>query len=304
MMRKNYDITIIGAGPAGLTAALFAKRHGLNVVVFDNPEQLSNLAISHLVENYPGFEKISGMELLEKMKAQVENLGIEIRDEKVISLSKNGKFVVRTVEDKCKSKSLILAMGLKHRKANIPGEEKFFGKGVSYCTTCDGPLFRGKDVAVVGGGDSAVKSVIALKDFGIKKIYLIHRRDRFRAESHLNEKIRKMNIKIERNSVVEEISGRNFVESIKIRNKNGKIKKISVDGIFIEIGSIPAAELVKRIGVRLDKNGFIIINEKKETNVHGVFAAGDITNSQLKQDVTAVADGAIAALSAYRFLKG
>ncbi|MFH0832133.1 MAG: thioredoxin-disulfide reductase [Candidatus Aenigmatarchaeota archaeon] len=303
-MRSKYDLIIVGAGPAGLTAGIFAKRQGLHVMIFDNPEQPSNLAVSHVVENYPGFEKIIGAELLEKMRRQVENLDVEIKYEKVISLSKDGLFVVCTTNEKYKAKTLILATGLKHRKANIPGEEKFFGRGVSYCATCDGPLFRGKNIAVIGGGDSAVKAVIALKDLRVKKIYLIHRREQLRADAYSGEKLRKTNVEIIWNSIVEEIAGKNFVESITIKNvKNNKSEKIKVDGVFVEVGSIPAAELAKGIGVKFDKEGFIITNDKKETNIQGVFAAGDISTNQWKQDVTAVADGAVAALSAYRYIK-
>jgi thioredoxin reductase (NADPH) len=300
-----YDLVIIGAGPAGLTAALFAKRQGLDVLMLNNPEQPSNLAITHHVENWPGIEKISGLELLSNIKRHVKKIGIKIVDEKAVSLSRNKGFIVKTEKNTYETKTLILAMGLKHRKADIEGEDKFFGKGVSYCIACDGPLFNGKDVAVIGGGDAAFKGAIALKEMGANNIYLIHRRDQFRAEKALQDKIEKKDIRMELCCMVEEILGTNFVEAIKLKNiKTDKSKNIKVSGVFIEIGSVPVVELVKDLGIGLDGAGFIKTDNEKKTNVAGIFAAGDISTGQLKQDITASADGAIAAISAYRYLRG
>lgn len=299
------DLIVIGAGPAGLTSALFAKRHGLDVTVFDNPSQLSNLAITHYIENWPGTKRTPGIKLLEDMKAHVKREGIEIKQEKVIKLSKSKGFVVKTPSNEYECKAVIIAMGLTHRKANIKGEDELLGKGVSYCTVCDGPLFKGKAVAVIGGGDSAVKGALALKDMGVNKVYLIHRRDKLRAEEMLQKRILDSDIKIMWNSLTDEIIGDKFVKAIKIKDKSTeKVTEIPVDGIFVEIGSVPVTEILKNIKVKLDEGGFIIVNQEKETNVKGVFAAGDITNSPLKQDIAASADGAIAAISAYRFLKG
>jgi len=299
-----HDLIIIGAGPAGLTAALYARRQDLDVLILDNPSQPSNLAITHLLENYPGFERISGADLLDKMKKQVTGLGCEIKDDKVtLILKEKDHFIVRTRND-YRSKAVILAIGLKYRKANIPGAERFFGKGISYCVVCDGPLFKNKDVAIIGGGDSAVKGALFLKDIA-KNVYIIHRRDELRAEKILQDRVRKSSVKIIWNSVGEEITGKNFVETIKIRNlKTNEISVLPVSGVFIEIGSVPVTNLIKELGVKLDGDGFVITNEKKETNMPGIFAAGDISNNQLKQDITAAADGAIAAISAYKFIKG
>lgn len=300
-----YDIGIIGAGPAGLTAAIFARRYGLNVIVFDNPEQPSNLAIAHIIENYPGVKPLSGMKLLEIMRDQTTALGIEIKNEKVTQLSKSKAFVIQTDNGKYESKSVIIAMGLSHRKADISGAEKFSGRGVFYCAVCDGPLFRGKDVAVVGGGDSAAKTCITLRDMGANNVYIVHRRDEFRAEKALQEEMRQMKINFVMESVVNEVYGSKFVEGMKVKNvKTGKITDIKVSGVFVEIGSVPVSELVKPLGVGIDANGFVVTNEKKETNVPGIFAAGDVTNGQLKQDITAASDGAVAAISAYKFLRG
>lgn len=299
-----YDIIIIGAGPAGLTAALFAKRQDLDVLVLDNPSQPSNLAITYLLENYPGIEKISGIDLLNRMKKQVIDLGCEIKNEKVTNiLEEKDHFIIRTRSD-YKAKAVIIAIGLKYRKANIPGAERFFGKGVSYCVVCDGPLFKEKDVAIIGGGDSAVKGALFLKDVA-KNVYIIHRRNELRAEKILQDRLKKTKVKIIWDFVSEEIIGKNFVEAIKIRNlKTNEITVLPVNGVFMEIGSVPVTNLVKDLGVKLDKDGFIITNEKKETNIPGVFAVGDIANGPLKQDITAASDGAIAAISAYKFIKG
>jgi len=299
-----YDLVVVGAGPAGLTSALFAKRQGLDVLVLDNPSQPSNLAITHLLENYPGFEKISGISLLDKLKKQVTTLGCEIKNDKVITILKDkDHFIVRARTD-YKAKAVILAIGLKYRKANVPGEDEFFGKGVSYCIVCDGPLFKGKDVVIIGGGDSAVKGALFLKDIA-KNVYIIHRRDELRAEKMLQDKVKESSVKIIWNSVSEEITGKNFVEEIKIRNlKTNESSVLPVNAVFMEIGYVPLTNLIKDIGVEIDKEGFIITNKEKETNISGIFAAGDISNSQLKQDITAAAEGAIAAISAYKFIKG
>jgi thioredoxin reductase (NADPH) len=299
-----HDLIIVGAGPAGLTAALFARRQYLDVLILDNPSQPSNLAITHLLENYPGFERISGADLLDKMKKQVIGLGCEIKDDKVtVILKEKDQFIVRARND-YKSKAVILAIGLKYRKANIPGAERFFGKGISYCVVCDGPLFKNKDVAIIGGGNSAVKGALFLKDIA-KNVYIIHRRDELRAEKILQDRVRESNVKIIWNSIGEEITGKNFVEAIKIRNlKTNEISVLPVSGVFIEIGSVPVTNLIKDLGVKLDGDGFVITNEKKETSMPGIFVAGDISKNQLKQDITAAADGAIAAVSAYKFIKG
>jgi len=300
-----YDMIIIGAGPAGLTAALFAKRQGLDVVVLNNPEQLSNLAITHHVENWPGIEKTPGLELLNSIKKHVKKSGVKIIDEKAVSMTKNKGFIVKTEKSTYEARVLILAMGLQHRKGNIKGEDRFFGKGVSYCIVCDGPLFNGRDVAVIGGGDAALKGALALREMGANNIYLIHRRNELRAEKALQDKLSENKIKLELESIAEEISGTNFVEAIKLKNlKTETTKKIKVDGIFIEVGSVPVVELVRDLGLELDNNGFIKTDCEKKTNIAGIFAAGDISTGQLKQDITASADGAIAAMSAYRYMRG
>jgi len=297
----QYDLVIIGAGPAGLTAAMFARRNGVNVLVLNSLEQLSNLALSHLVENHPGEKGIPGIELLEKMREQVIAIGVEIKDEKTISIKKDKHFIVKTEENEYECCSVILATGLVSRKANIPGEEKYLGHGVSYCVLCDGPLFKGKNVVVIGGGDSAVSGAVQLKEMGVKKVYLIHRRDEFRAEDANMDKM-KGKVDAILNSVVEQIAGERFVESVRIKNtKTGETKMLAVDAVFIEIGYVPTAELAKNLGVKLDENGFVTVDENRETNIPGVFAAGDVTSKPLKILVAAYSDGAIAGLNAAQY---
>ncbi len=299
-----YDIIIVGAGPAGLTSAIFAKRHGLNVLVLDNPVEMSSLGEAPLVENWPGTKSITGIELLENMKEHVKSLGVEIKSEAATGISRNGSFSVDTEGNKYESKALILAMGLRHRKAKVEGAEKFLGKGLSYCTVCDGPMFKGKTVAVIGGGDAAVKGAIALKDMGVEKVFVVHRRDQLRAEEMLQKRLFDSGAEMVWNSVIDGITGRDSVESITVKNtETGEKRKIDVDGVFIEIGSVPVTELLKELDIRLDKNGFIAVNNAMETNVPGVFAAGDISNNQLKQNITACSEGAVAAISAYRYIK-
>lgn len=300
-----YDVIIIGAGPAGLSAAIFASRNGMKTLVLNNPEQNSNMLISHIIENWPGDEKIDGATLHRRMKKHAIKNNTEIKDEKVVAMAKFGKnFRVQTYNGGYEAKTLILAMGLQHRKASIKGEEEHFGRGVSYCTMCDGPLYRDADIAVVGGGDSAAKAVKILHDIGAKNIYLIHRREELRAEDALQKTIKKSNTKLILDSVVDEIGGKNFTEYIIVKNlKTGKKMKLPVSGVFIEIGSVPVAELAKGLGIEIDKNGFIKTNRIMETNIPGVFAAGDITNGPLKQDITASAEGAVAAVSAAKFMK-
>jgi thioredoxin reductase (NADPH) len=298
-----YDLIIIGSGPAGLTAAIFARRQGMNTLVLDNPSQPSNMEITPMLENYPGFGSITGKDLIDKMKKQVNDHGCEIKQDKVIViLRQNDHFLLKARED-YGAKAVILATGLKYRKANVPGEEKFLGKGVSYCVVCDGPLFKNRDIAIIGGGDSAVKGALFMEGMA-KNVYIIHRRNELRAEKILQDRLFKSSIKILWDSVAEEITGKDFVESIKIRNvKTDELSSLPVNGVFMEIGSVPATNLIKDLGITLDNDGFIIVNEKRETNVPGIFAAGDISNNQLKQDITAAADGAIAAISAYNHIK-
>ncbi|MFH1630813.1 MAG: FAD-dependent oxidoreductase [Candidatus Aenigmatarchaeota archaeon] len=302
---KNIDIAIIGAGPAGLMSAVFASRQGMNVAVFNSQEQLSNLALAHAVGNHPGEMSIPGIELLQKIRDQVENMKINIIDEKVVSIEKKrSEFSIKTSSNsEYVSSAIIIATGQVNRKAGVPGEEKFSGKGVSYCALCDGPLFKNKKVVVIGGGDTAVTSAIALKEMGIRELTIIHRRNEFRAEKANIQRMEKLGIHKITDVIIDEIIGDKFVKKIRIKNiKTEKTSEIDTDAVFIEIGYVPTTEITKDLNLTVDKDGFIRANSKRETNTEGVFVAGDVTNSQYKILVGAYSDGAVAGINAAEFV--
>jgi len=299
----EYDIIIIGAGPAGATAALYAARYGMRAAFFDTVDPVSQLSLAPKVENYPGFEG-TGFELLEKMKNQAIKFGAQYKFEKVLKLKKeNGKFVVITENDVYRAISLIIATGGRHRELGVEGEKEFLGRGVSYCATCDGHFFKGKKVIVVGGGNSAVEDALYLKDLGCDVI-LVHRRDELRAEKALQDELFKKNISVIWNSVVRRIEGSDRVERVILLNRvTNEETVLDVDGVFISVGMRPATDIVMDLGVERDSAGYIKVDKKQRTNVEGVFAAGDCCDNPLKQIVTACGDGAIAATSAYEFVK-
>ncbi len=293
-----YDVVIVGGGPAGLTAAIYAGRKGLKTLLLEGELLGGNMNFAHVIENYPGFESISGMELAERMVKQAEKYA-EIKLEKVVEI---GEKYVKTEFGTYETKVLIIATGTVHRKLNIPGEKELLGKGVSYCATCDAPLFQGKKVAVIGGGNSALSAALYLSELA-EKVYLIHRRDEYRADKVLVEKVKLSNVEEVLNTVIEEIKGKEQVESILIKNvKTGKRKEINVDGVFIYIGTEPITDLVKSLGVELE-DSFIRVDRRMRTNVPWIFACGDVTGIEF-QIAKAVGEGCVAALSAYKYLKG
>lgn len=310
-MNNTYDSIIIGAGPAGLTAALYAARYKLKCIVFGKiPE--SAAAGAPWVDNYPGFASIPGAELLSKFADQVAALGIAINEEDVSGMKKrNGMFEVKAGAKNYTAKTLILALGTKRRKLNVLGEDRFLGKGVSYCVTCDGPLFKGKDIAIIGGGDSAVSAALFMLKYA-KKIYMIDVEKQPRAKpSDLDLLKKEKKVEFFSSYKVNEIKGDNLVSSMEIEQVEwqgnnlkgtGKKKEIKIQGTIVEIGMIPSSDLVKELGIKLDK-GFIIADKEMKTNIPGVFAAGDLRDTPLRQIVTAAGDGAIAAASAYEYLK-
>jgi len=298
---ERYDIAIVGSGPAGLMAAVFASRQGTKVVVFNSTEQISNLALAHSIGNHPGEIKIAGVELLQKMQEQAENMKVNVLYERVVSIEKaDSDFLIKTSSNKeYTSHAVILATGQMNRRAGVLGEDKFSGKGVSYCALCDGPLYKGKRVVVVGGGDSAVTSAIALKEMGVGEISILHRRSDFRAEKANLKRLEDLGIRKIKDSVIEEIIGDKFVKGIRIKNLNTEqVTEIQTDAVFIEIGYVPTTEIAKTLEISLDKEGFIKVNSRRATNVPGIYAAGDVTNSQYKILVSAYADGAMAAINA------
>ncbi|MGB9708270.1 MAG: NAD(P)/FAD-dependent oxidoreductase [Candidatus Pacearchaeota archaeon] len=294
-----YDLIILGSGPAGMTAALFAARYKLKTLVIG--KELGGQAnYASVIENYPGIKAISGLALIKIMKEQATTLGVKILEEEIISIiRKKDKFTVMTDKNRYESKALIFALGTERKKLSLPEEAKFIGKGVSYCATCDAPLFKNKIIAVIGGSDSAAMSALLLAKYA-KKVYIIYRGKELRAEPLRIAQIKKTkNIEIIYNTEVSKIFGRNFIEGVLLTNK----KKLKVRGVFIEIGNVPSSYLTKKLNLQTDKDGFVLTNNAMETNILGVFAAGDCVSKKLRQIITAASDGAIAAFSAYKYIK-
>jgi len=284
------NLIIIGAGPAGLTAAIYAKRYNLDFLIIGQTPGGTAIE-AYQVKNYPGFKSISGLDLMQKFQ---EQLGCKIIQENIEKITKD--FLVYTSKNQYKTKSLILAMGSKNRKLGLENEEKFLGRGISYCVTCDGPLFKDKITAVVGGGNAALTGALELADIA-KKVYLIHRRDEFRADPIWQGKVKKnKKIEIILKSQVIQIKGDKVLEKI-ILDSN---QELGVSGLFIEIGTTPSSGLAQDLAIALE-NDFIIVDKNQATNIPGVFAAGDITNNPLKQIISACGQGAVAAFSAFQY---
>ena len=298
---EQYDIIIIGAGPGGLTAGIYAGRQGTKNLIIDRDLAGGLGREVPEMENYPGFDNISGLELIEKMKAQaIKNCDLHEMEE-VVEIIKNDdeyRFTVKTSKDEYQSKSIILATGSSHRHLDVKGEEEFKGKGVSYCATCDGFFFKGRDIVMVGGGNSALQEALYLNNLGAN-VTLIHRRDEFRAQKHLQNQIKEAGINTILNATVEEIKGEMLVESIILKDtQTSELKEYPTNGVFISVGYIPHIELASQLGVELDQSGHIIIDTNQKTNIDYVYAIGDVCVG-LKQWVVACGEGAVAATSAY-----
>lgn len=303
-MANMYDLIIIGGGPAGLTAAIYAARRAVKTLVL--AKEFGGQAVyASKVENFPGFDLISGYELMEKMKNQAEHLGAEVKSAETNEIKKeNDIFSVRDKDGNVyESKSLILSFGAVPRKLGLPNEDKFKGNGLSYCATCDAPFFKNKNVAVIGGGNAALDAALLLAKFAAK-VYLIHRRDEFKGETVRVDDVKKLqNVEIILNSEVKEIKGEKNITGVAVRkNDDGESRDLEVSGIFVEIGHIVESEFVSKM-VGLDLRRQIIVNDKNETNVPGVFAAGDATTVPWKQIIIAAGEGAKAALTAYSYLQ-
>lgn len=301
----DYDLIIIGGGPAGLTAGIYAARARLNVILIEKVVPGGQILTSDWIENYPGFpEGITGADLVEKMTAQAKRFDLNIENNEVISLDLAEQPKKIKLNDKIiTSHAIIIASGASPRKLGVPGEDIFYGKGISFCATCDGPFFSDRIVAAVGGGNTAVQESLFLSKF-VKKVYLIHRRDQLRATGILRDRAL-ANDKIEFiwDSVVTGISGSSNVEKVTVKNvKTGDIKELAVDACFVWIGIVPNNDFIAN-ALKLDKDGFIITDSKMETSVPGVFAAGDVRSTPLRQVATAIGDAATAAFSAEQYIE-
>ena len=298
----DYELTIIGAGPTGYTAGIYAARAGIDCIILEKAMGGGLVNEAPVIENYTGFTEISGIELMEKMKQHAQKW-VQIKDnEEVIKLEKiTGGIRLTTPKGMYTSKALLICTGTEHRKLEVPGESRLRGKGVSYCATCDGFFFKNKKVLVVGGGNSALIEALYLHQIGCN-VSLIHRRDILRGEATLEKQAHEKGITIILNSVVEKIMGESIVETVQIRNvTNNKITSLQIDGVFISIGEIPQSSLARHLDIELDDKGYIRVDQNQRTNIKGIYAAGDITGG-VKQIITACAQGAIAALSSTEVL--
>jgi thioredoxin reductase (NADPH) len=301
-----YDLVIIGAGPAGLAAGIYGARAKMNLIIVERGALGGRVLTADKIENYPGFpEPITGAELIARMEAQTRRLGAAFKTADVAEiLEAREGFVLRTMQESISARAVILATGSGPTPLGVPGEEELRGRGVSYCAVCDGFFFRDEKVAVVGGGDAAVHEAVYLTRF-VEKVTVIHNRDRLRAAKALQEQLfADPKVEVVLNTEVQEIIGTNTVEGIRVRNlQSGEEKVIPVSGVFVYVGVKPSSYLVRDLA-ELDQHGYVITDEKMATKTPGLFAAGDVRRKPLRQIVTAVADGAVAALSAEKYLRG
>lgn len=323
-----YDVVIIGSGPAGLSAAIYAKRAGLHAVTLEqSPMSGGQVLNTYEVDNYPGLPGINGFDLGMKFREHADKLGCEFQEAEVCSIKKLAEdestrvseiqaaslkekkaagdegFAVITDKGEIETKAVIAAMGATHAKLNIPGEEAFAGKGVSYCATCDGAFFRGGVTAVIGGGDVAVEDAVFLAR-SCEKVYLIHRRDELRAAAILQKEMMALpNVEILWDTVALEIEGEERVQELVVKNvKTGKRERLRVDGVFVAVGIIPSSDVVRE-AADCDEKGYLIAGEDCVTSTPGIFAAGDVRKKKLRQIITAAADGANAVTSVLEYLK-
>ncbi|MDO8870429.1 MAG: thioredoxin-disulfide reductase [Methanobacteriaceae archaeon] len=300
---EKYDLIIIGSGPGGLTAGIYGGRQGTKTLMLDKgPAGGQGLEVP-MMENYPGYEIIAGVSLIAQKKKQALKLAELHEMEEVTSIEPLGRiYKISTTKQEYHANSIILSTGSRHRPLNVPGETEFLGKGVCYCATCDGPLFAGKDVLMIGGGNSAAQEALFLKNIGCN-VTIVHRRDQLRADKYLKEKLEEHEIPIIWDSDVEEIKGNVFVETVVLNNKKTSQKtEVSVSGVFIAIGDEPINQLAKDLGLDIDHNGYIITDKFQRTNLERVYAAGDITGG-VNQWIVACSEGAVAATAAFEDLQ-
>ncbi len=301
---KHYNLCIIGGGPAGMTAAIYAGRSGLSTIIIDSMALGGAMATAPIIENYPGWESITGLELAQIMKKQVVKAGVEIREmEKVVEVNLQSKVkTVKTDLEEYTCDSVIIATGGERKRLGAKGEAEFYGRGVSYCAVCDGALYKDKDVIVVGGGNCAVSAALYLKNIA-RNVTLIHRRDDLRCESVLKNRLIDCGVKLIWNSVIREVKGDKTLKTVVVENTmNQSLVELPADGLFIEIGIVPNSSIFSCAGVTVNEAGYIIVDKDMKTNIPGVFAAGDVTGG-VEQISVAVGKGTVAYNSAYEYIR-
>jgi thioredoxin reductase (NADPH) len=303
---EEWELVIVGAGPAGLAAGMYAARSGLRTLIIDEKMAGGTTADAPIIENYPGFLKITGGELAEKMVLQCKQIGVTFRElesaTKLVIKEKNR--ILETNKNVYSCKAIILATGSHYKTIGVKGENEFKGRGVSYCGICDGPLFKGKRVIVVGGGNTATTTTLYLSGI-VSEVLVVHRRDAFRSEQALVNEIKsKNNVKILWNTEIQEILGDKLVNSVLvIDNKTNKRKKLPVEAVFVQIGEAPNSQITQNTGIEMNNKGHVIVDSSQRTNLLGIYAAGDLTDHPVKQIGTAVGQGITAALEAYSYIK-
>ncbi len=303
MFDRMFDIGIVGGGTAGMTAAIYGQRAGKKVILFEGKAFGGQILVTDKIENYPGFASISGGDFSKALMEQAKGLGALLDSVQVKSVRTEGNHkVIETTEGPCVCKTVILATGVVHRPLGVPGEKELTGAGVSYCATCDGMFFRNREVAVIGGGNTALQDAVFLSEY-CKKVYIVHRREVFRGEKKLLNILKdKKNVEFILNATVKEIRGTDFVEGVVLNHSDGKAPtELKVDGVFVAVGQIPKNDIFEK-NVKLDADGFVAAAEDCITSCPGIFVAGDCRSKEIRQLTTAAADGAVAALAACGYI--
>lgn len=302
-MEKTYDLIIVGSGPAGMTAAIYAARNNLKVMICESSAPGGQMINTSSIQNYPGYIDVDGATLAFSMYEQVTKLDVDYIFGMCTKITKKDDFELIINEEKYISKNVIIATGARNNKLKVPGEEALIGRGISFCAICDAHFYKGKEVAVIGGGNSSLEEAIFLSTVA-SKVYLIHRRNEFRAEEKLVQRIKEIgNIHLILNTNVVKFNGQNKLESIDLKNNDTQnITTLTVDGCFEFVGMIPSSELLKEFNC-INENGYVVVDENFQTTTKGLYACGDVINKKIRQIVTAVNDGAIASMHITKELK-